>query len=247
MRQPWHIILKDARRLRYEIVVILVLTVAYAWSQGHWSSIPTRRTFRLMQVAGILRAYLLPMGWWFLASLAVYGEPLPGNRQFWVTRPYRWTSLLAAKLLFIVAFVNFPLVLANCFILLLQGLRPWENPVGLLWHELALFTVVLLPMIAVACITTNFGQAVLVALASTVPILLFGRFFGPFLGNLSEYGVNAVRFTFGGATGLEMGFWAPLACLALSSAALAILILQYSARRTWASRLLFVAAVLLVL
>ncbi len=62
-----------------------------------------------MQVANILRAYLLPMAWWFLVSLAVYGEPLPGNRQFWITRPYRWTSLLGAKLLFIVAFVSFPL------------------------------------------------------------------------------------------------------------------------------------------
>jgi hypothetical protein len=247
MKQTWHIFLKDARRLRYEIIVILVLTVAYAWSQGHWSAIPTRQTFRLMQVASILRAYLLPMGWWFLASLAVYGEPLPGNRQFWVTRPYRWTSLLAAKLLFVVAFVSIPLVLANCFILLLQGLRPWENPVGLIWHELTLFSIILLPMIAVACITANFGHAVLVALATMVPILVFGRLFGPFLGTLSEYGDSAVAFKVGGGTDLAMGIWPPLACLVVISAALVIMILQYRARRTWASRAIFAGAVLLVL
>jgi hypothetical protein len=247
MRQTWHIFLKDARRLRYEVIVTLVLTAAYAWSQGQGSVMPTPRTWRLMQAANLLRAYLLPMGWWFLASVAVYGEPLPGDRQFWVTRPYRWSSLLGAKLLFIIAFVSFPLLLADCFILLLQGLRPWENPVGLLWHELAIFAVILLPMMAVACITANFGQAVLVALATVVPILVFGRFFGPFLGTLSEYGANAFAFKVGGGTDSVMGIWAPLACLVMISAALVIMIFQYRARRTGVSRLIFVAAVLLVL
>ena len=30
MRQTWHIFLKDARRLRFEIAVMLALTAAYA-------------------------------------------------------------------------------------------------------------------------------------------------------------------------------------------------------------------------
>ena len=246
MRQTWHIFLKDARRLRYEIIVMLALTAAYAWSQGHSGPIPTMRTIRLMQVANILRAYLLPMGWWFLASLAVYGEPLPGNRQFWITRPYRWTSLLAAKLLFVLAFVSFPLLLADCFILVLQGLRPWESPVGLLWHELALFAVIFLPMMAVACITTSFGQAVLVGLGTTVIIAVC--FFGPLLSSVvDQLGLNGVGFAVGGGTEVEVGISGLLACLVLTSAALAIMILQYRARRTQVSRVIFVAAVLLAL
>ena len=245
MRQTWHIFLKDARRLRYEIIVMLALTAAYAWSQGHSGPIPTMQSFRLMQAANILRGYLLPMAWWFLVSIAVYGELLPGNRQFWVTRPYRWTSLLGAKLLFILAFVSLPLLLADCFILLLQGLRPWENPVGLLWHELSLFAVIFLPMMAVACITTSFGQAVLVGLASTVIIAVW--FFGPFLSSVGRLDFNGVGMTVGGGTDVEVGISGLLACLTMTSAALAIMILQYHSRRTGASRAIFVAAVVLAL
>jgi hypothetical protein len=175
------------------------------------------------------------MAWWYLASLAVYGEPLPGDRQFWVTRPYRWTSLLGAKLLFIVAFVSFPLLLADCFILTLQGFHPWANPGGLLWHEVAVFVVLLLPMIAVACITTSFARVVLVGLATIISIVVLETV-------LSPYGNTMIGFS-------VEGEWigGSLLCLVLLSTALAIMILQYRARRTWVSRTIFVAAVLLLL
>jgi len=182
----------------------------------------------------MLRGFLLPMAWWYLASLAVYGEPLPGDRQFWVTRPYRWTSLLGAKLLFIVAFVSFPLLLADCFILTLQGFHPWANPGGLLWHEVAVFVVLLLPMIAVACITTSFARVVLVGLATIISIVVLETV-------LSPYGNTMIGFS-------VEGEWigGSLLCLVLSTA-LAIMILQYRSRRTWVSRTIFVAAVLLLL
>jgi len=236
MRQAWHIFLKDVRRLRYEVIVILVLTAAYAWLQGHWSPLYSARNARLNLTAGMLRGFLLPMAWWYLASLAVYGEPLPGDRQFWVTRPYRWTSLLGAKLLFIVAFVSFPLLLADCFILTLQGFSPWANPGGLLWHEVAVFAVLLLPMVVLACITTSFAQVVLVVLATIVSIIV----------------LEIVLSPYGGAIGIGLsvgGGWigGSLVCLVLLLTALAIMILQYRARRTWVSRTIFVAAVLLVL
>jgi hypothetical protein len=183
----------------------------------------------------MLRGFLLPMAWWYLASLAVYGEPLPGDRQFWVTRPYRWTSLLGAKLLFIVAFVSFPLLLADCFILTLQGFHPWANPGGLLWHEVAVFVVLLLPMIAVACITTSFARVVLVGLATIISIVVLETV-------LSPYGNTMIGFS-------VEGEWigGSLLCLVLLSTALAIMILQYRSRRTWVSRTIFVAAVLLLL
>jgi hypothetical protein len=184
----------------------------------------------------MLRGFLLPMAWWYLASLAVYGEPLPGDRQFWVTRPYRWTSLLGAKLLFIVAFVSFPLLLADCLILILQGFHPWANPGGLLWHEVAVFAILLLPMIAVACITTSFARVVLVGLATIVSIVVLAIVLGPYAHTMIGFGVE------GG------WIWGALVCLVLLSTALAIMILQYRARRTGVSRLIFVcAAAVLVL
>jgi len=235
MRQTWHIFLKDARRLRYEIIVVLALTAAYAWSQGHWSPLFDARMERLNQIAGMLRGFLLPMAWWYLASMAVYGEPLPGDRQFWVTRPYRLTSLLLAKLLFIAAFVNFPLVLADCFILALQGFEPWANPGGLLWHEVAVFAVLLLPMIAVACVTTSFARVILVGLAIIVSIIVLGIVLSP--GGNTTVGLSVD------------GGWieGSLICLVLLSGAVAIMILQYRARHTLVSRMILVAALLIVL
>lgn len=247
MRQTWHIFLKDARRLRYEITVVLALTAAYAWSQGHWRPFPSTQTIRLMEAANMLRTYLLPMAWWFLASLAVYGEPLSGNRQFWITRPYRWTSLLGAKLLFTVTLISLPLLLADCFVLRLQGLRPWGNPIGLLWHESALFAVTVLPVIAVACVTANFGQAVLLALAVMVPLAILGRFFGPLASALGEFGTAGYSYVIGDRSNSQMGIWWPLACLVVASSAVVIMILQYRTRRIWAARAVFGATLLLIL
>lgn len=246
MRQTWHIFLKDARRLRYEIIVVLVLTAAYAWlqGQGHWSPVVTVFTSRLNDLASILRVTLMPMAWWLLVSLAVYGEPLSGNRQFWLTRPYRRTSLLGAKLLFIVAFVSFPLLLADCSILLMQGLRPWESPLGFTWHELTLFAVLILPMIGVASITANFGQAVLMALVAIVPPFVLAPFLGPQLIRGTIY--TSAGYTIGGEGVTDVGLWLAYNCAVVASAALAITILQYRTRRTWVSRLIFAAGVLLL-
>jgi hypothetical protein len=236
MQQAWHIFLKDVRRLRYELVVVLALTAAYAWLQGHWSPLFSAQNGRVNVTAGLLRDFLLPMAWWYLASLAVYGEPLPGNRQFWVTKPYRWTSLLGAKLLFLVAFVSVPLLLADCMILTLQGFHPLASPGGLLWHEVELFAVLLLPMIALACITTSFAQVVLVVLATIVSIIVLETVLSPY------GGTTMIGLSVGGGW-LESS----LACFVLLSAALTIIILQYRARRTWVARAICVVAVLFLL
>jgi hypothetical protein len=91
-------------------------------------------------------------------------------------------------------------------------------------------------MIALACITTNFAQVVLVVLATIVSITVLQIV-------LSPHGeAVGVGFSFGGE-------WigGSLVCLVLLSAALAIMILQYRARRTWVSRAIFVATVVLLL
>jgi hypothetical protein len=230
LRQTWHIFLKDARRLRYETAVILALTAAYAWLQGHWSPISTAQTVRLNQTANIVRVFLLPMGWWYLASLAVYGEPISGDRQFWVTRPYRWTSLLGAKLLFLIAFVSFPLLLADCFIVTRQGFEPWTNPGGLLWHEVAIFASILLPMIAAASITTSLARVAVLGLATIIPIIALQRILSPYLDTWFQFGVS------------EGWIEILMIELVLLSAALAIVILQYRARRTKVSCIVFACA-----
>src|SRR5256885_7885270 len=49
---------------------------------------------------------LLPLAWWTLIARVIHDEVLPGDNQFWITRPYSWKSLLGAKALFILAFIR---------------------------------------------------------------------------------------------------------------------------------------------
>jgi hypothetical protein len=86
MRQALHIFKKDVRYLWYEIAITLALVVMFVG-------------FRWIE-------FILPIAWCYLAARVIYAEPLPGDRVFWITRPYAWKSLLAAKALFILTFVN---------------------------------------------------------------------------------------------------------------------------------------------
>jgi hypothetical protein len=233
MRQGLHIFLKDVRRLRYDIVVVLLLAATFAWSEGHTGPLYGLKYYRLANMADLLKA-LLPLAWWYLAAQAVYGEPLPGDCQFWVTRPYSWKSLFGAKLLFIAAFVNLPLLISDCVIVTLQGFHPLAYPVALAWHQLAICALLLLPMTALACITKGLAQLVLASLAIPIGLLILGAIFG-------DGGAVAIR-----AASLA---WIDglLIAVILLVAALAIMILQYRARRTWLSRVIVGVAILLLL
>ena len=96
MNQIITIFKKDARHLWPEILVSLVLTAAlvriypYTWAPRDYISIP------LQQVAVAL-LFLVPMSWWILITRLIQSESLVGDRQFWLTRPYEWKKLLAAK------------------------------------------------------------------------------------------------------------------------------------------------------
>src|SRR5260370_21474314 len=97
MRQVVHIFKKDVRYLWYEIAITLGLVV--------------------MLVFYPLLEFMVPIAWCNLAARLIYAEPLPGDRLFWVTRPYSWKSLLAAKALFILVFVNLPMSGADIIIM----------------------------------------------------------------------------------------------------------------------------------
>jgi hypothetical protein len=128
MRQALHIFAKDVRCLWYEIAIVLIIAVDYAYLQclSHPPYV----------LATVLLA-LQPIAWPFLVVRAVHEEPLPGDQQFWITRPYSWRSLLAAKVLFMLAFLHLPLFLADCVILAWHGFSPLPYLPGLLWRQAA--------------------------------------------------------------------------------------------------------------
>ena len=222
MRQALHIFYKDLRQLRYDVIVTLVLTATFAWYVGRRTPLLGFQTDKLNLVADLL-GLLLPFAWGYLVARAIYGEPLPGDRQFWVTKPYRWKSLLGAKVLFIAAFVTLPLLLSDCVILSLQGLHPSAHLAGLAWHPFVFSVAFLLPVAALACITESIVQMVLAVLAVIAIVAV-----------LSLVGIPGSPLWFGSLEWVRSS----LDFLVLLTGALAIMILQYRSRRTGLSRIL---------
>jgi hypothetical protein len=152
MRQTLHIFRKDVRYLRREIILLIALCAIFVWratggfDREEWSD-PA-----LMLAAA------------FLIIRVIHAEAIPGDTQFWITRPYRWGSLLAAKVLFIIVAVNVPIFVARFLILVLAGFPVIPNLPGLLWSQCFLMVISFLPVAAVASLTSGLGQFVFSAL-----------------------------------------------------------------------------------
>jgi hypothetical protein len=170
MIQALHIFRKDVRRFVYEIGVLAVLTCAWAWAH----IVQDVRMVSYKNLAGTI----LTLGWWYLIARLVHEEPLAGDRQFWVTRPYSRGSLLAAKALFVVAFVNVPLLLGGFAILGAGGYRPLDYLPNFLWMQLTFTAVALLLPAAMASLTRSLAQFVLTILGLYIGIIALGLIAG---------------------------------------------------------------------
>ncbi len=164
MKQVLHIFQKDARHHWPEIVFSVVVLVGQSWAETRsWS---VRDNWEGEPSPQILLA-LLVLSWTLLMVRVIHSETLPGDRQFWITRPYEWPKLLAAKVLFAVLFINFPLFIAQLFLLREAGFRPVSPYIpDLLWMHIVLGAFLVLPMIALGTVTSGMGQAGFAALAA---------------------------------------------------------------------------------
>jgi hypothetical protein len=161
---------------------------------------------------------LLPISWMFLIIRSVHAESLVGDRQFWVTRPYRWNELLLSKVLFILAFVNLPLFLADGFLLTAAGFRPSSHLVGLLWLQLIWILILFLPATALATVTRSIGQFLLALLFILLYIIAMGA--------ISSAVPNSDFHSYNGG----------IYILLIVATSLAVIIVQYSRRKTFLSR-----------
>ncbi|HNY41485.1 MAG TPA: hypothetical protein PKJ41_13885 [Bryobacteraceae bacterium] len=180
-----------------------------------------------------LLTYLLPVAWWALIARLIYDEPLAVEQPFWVTRPYSRKSLLAAKVLFIVVFVNLPKLIGDALILLAYGFQIGPELGGLLWSQVLLMVLFALPVVALCVVTTGFVQLL-------IAIFALGLAAAGWNLAASELGANVPWLA------LE---WTRFCCMGVvvAAAALAIIAWQYARRDTARSRLITGGAVLLVL
>jgi len=228
MRQALHIFKKDVRHLWFEIAVAITVVAAFTFTGARralWLADPrANRT-----AAWTMVMILLPLAWWTFIARVIHDETLPGDSQFWITRPYSWKSLLGAKALFVLAFISLPMLLADAIIVRAYGLHPLgaELP-GLLWSQVLLAIVFVLPIAALSALTTGFVQLIFAILTPCVIAL--------------GVAIVAPEVVLGGFFGTSDWIKTYYVFLVMSVAASAVLFWQYSVRRTAAARSLAVAA-----
>jgi hypothetical protein len=235
MRQALHILKKDIRYLWIEISVVLVAAGLFAFLGVRQSNFLTRADPGRL-VAALFRPFLLLLAWLTLIVRAVYAETLAGDRQFWPTRPYAWKSLLAAKALLMLLFVNLPLAAAQAAIVRAFGFS-WSAVLpGLLWTQLLAAVVFELPVAAIAALTTGVVQFLLTLLIACAAWVL-----------LSTQLMSVATAFAGGDWGAIDWTRTYYSLFLISIAAPAILIWQYRTRRTAPARVLAGAAVIVFL
>ncbi|HKF01536.1 MAG TPA: hypothetical protein VKB49_04455 [Candidatus Sulfotelmatobacter sp.] len=232
MNQVWNIFRKDVRHHWPEIAASLALLVAFAWFEiRSWSQFGDAATgaaavdvlffFRSRMLPGLV-SFLLPVSWIFLIVRGVQGESLVGDRQFWLTRPYDWKQLLVAKILFVLAFINLPFLGMTVFLLTRAGFPPAHYVVGLLWMQWSWILFLFLWTAALACVTKNISQMLLAVLFVVLYVIGTSAI------------SSAIRHSnFSGSVDSLSGF-------IVIGTAVAVILIQYSRRKTALSRWLTV-------
>jgi hypothetical protein len=216
MRQVLHIFRKDIRYLRYEIVLLIALSAAFT-ADATLRLAPEQWSDPVLMLAAV-----------YLIIRVIHAEAIPGDTQFWITRPYRSGSLLAAKLLFLIVVVNLPILAARFLILVLAGFPVIPNLPGLLASQCFLMVTTFLPVAAIAALTSRLSQFVFSGL------ILFAVF-------ASGLAARFTRDTPARWTGDE---WlrAMIGDLLVLTVVAVVLAMQYRNRRTLFSRLFAIGA-----
>jgi hypothetical protein len=237
MGQAIHIFKKDVRHLRFEIAIAITVTALFAFIETKHALWPVDAVYSDTP-ASYLALLLLPVAWWMLIGRAIHDEALPGDRQFWITRPYSWRSLLSAKLLFVLAFVNLPMLIAQMVIVHAYGFSIGAELAGLLWSQILLTIVFVLPVLAISALTTGFAQLIAGMLTPCVIALALASL--KFKYQFFLFGITSVFISGPG------WIWTYLILLIIAIAAPAILLWQYRRRGTTVGRCFAGAAWILV-
>ena len=237
MRQVLHIFRKDCRQFWPEILASLLITALFVWVYPYqWVSpedprfIDGHRLLDLhhLQILANVITGLLPLSWFILVARVVHAENLIGNRQFWVTRPYRWQKLLAEKFLFLLAFLYVPFAIAQLALLARAGFVPLHYLPGLFFNLLLLTGICVLPFLSFAAVVSSLLRMFLVLLAMCAIAGVIA-----FFATSSHTDSSSLQIPYSDRISI------PLA-LAFCSAAL---VTQYSGRRLWLARALLIAGI----
>jgi len=231
MKQVLHIFKKDTRRFWPEIAISVAVMFAFAlmdtndWKVFHDQQIRNR----MQNFIGTL-VLLMVASWLLLAARVVHAETLVGDRQFWITRPYEWEKLLAAKALFLAAWFGVPYLLVQVYLLAQAGFHPLALLGGTVSTVLMVGLVFLATVWSLAAVTSTFARLVLTVLGC---FLVFVGYMFPTVG--WQHGYTSTN-PYANALLLPLLF---LGCVVAIT-------LQYATRRVWVARGLLMAVPVLM-
>jgi hypothetical protein len=150
---------KDGRRHWPEILASLILLALYAHLNVHpWQRSPQSFLFgRSVSLKGTVTPILL-LFWGFMIIRVIQSESLVGERQWWITKPYEWWKLFAAKLLFVVVVILTPLFFVQIYLLHGAGFSIFKNLGGILGTEFALSLVLFAPSFSLELFQKGWGR-----------------------------------------------------------------------------------------
>jgi hypothetical protein len=223
MQQVLHIFKKDIRRHWLEIFISLALVGLYA-------KIMTRPTDydRMMtpyyipwaEISVITLAPIMIIFWIFLTIRVVQSERLVGDTQWWITKPYEWWKLLAAKEVFLLAFIGAPLFLVQLYILRHAGFATHSHFIGVISMQFALALILLLPAVALASLNQENDECL-----PQVPVFVLFSTVASQLSKIPNSGMSSA------VQGLE-----EIKSVVLLGSIIGTAGWQYARRKTWASR-----------
>ena len=232
MNQVLHIFSKDVRHFWKEVAISWCVLAAYVWYTAKQSKPENMFAESYDQFGAQLIALLLIVSWWVLLIRGIQDERLVGDRQFWVTRPYRWLELLAAKILFVLVVIHLPLLAAQLALLKLAGFPALPFGGGLLSMHLELLTVLVLPVAAMATVTSTFVRVITFGLIAVL-YMVANSWLSTLVPESALSHASAIPGTVEGIIFL-------VACAA-------VILMQYARRWTLVSRGVIVIAVVLTL
>ncbi len=201
--QACHIFRKDFRHLRVEVAVFVLLCAVFQWS-----------------------ALLLPIAAVWLIARAVHADAIPGDRQFWLTRPYNRRSLIAAKLLFVVVCVSLPISIAQLIVALTMGFTVTAAVPALLLSQSLLFLFVGLPVVALASLTSGIVPFIVIG-------LILALFYMTGLGALEFWLTSHIDSMPGPVEWIRSILFA----VPIAAVTVVVLVRQYRSRATVSSRI----------
>jgi len=229
----WAVLRKDWALLWPLAVLVTLIQIALEWASYKFGF------FGVSPVAREIMRLLTP-AWYIgviaLAVVAVHEDTIPGVDQDWLIRPLSRTDLLLAKLLFVAVTVCVPMLVVNIVDEMALGFQFVPSFGYAVYKEFYLFVCLLVPAAAVAAVTRNAVELV-VLVAGLVLLYVLSVWLSAMMLGLDRCPTCDTSITW---------IQSLLEHLGILAGSAVVLGFQYFNRRTPLSRLLLAAGVVLL-